>query len=314
MDIKGVAYKAIGWIFGIGFITLTAALSVGAFNIWAVLVGLIGVALCLPPLRELIASKLKLRVSGAPLVIICFILVGIQVTLVGDTFSENSKADEAKKEQEMKDRVANARAKALAEFNEGKVAILKNVSDLVGQGKVSEARDIVFKYSAVSQDPDLANAKRLVDYEYARAELKNEANMPLHKRVELYKFLAAYDVKNTAVVAKAKALEKELADKLAAEAAAKAKAEEMAKRKQTIEAQFSGWDGSHPRVEAAIKASMKDPDSYKHVETRYVDKGGSTFLVFTTIRGTNSFGGVVPNSFVAEVSLDGRVVSLRNTE
>ena len=80
-------------------------------------------------------------------------------------------------------------------------------------------------------------------------------------------------------------------------------------REERIERQFSIWNGSHRNLTKLIKESMNDPSSYKHVETRYADKG-EHLIVVTTFRGKNSFGGVVKNSVTAKVDLDGNVISI----
>jgi hypothetical protein len=82
-----------------------------------------------------------------------------------------------------------------------------------------------------------------------------------------------------------------------------------AQRKERIEAQFSGWDGSHRNLEKIIKKSMHNPDSYKHTETVYWDRGDH-LVVKTTYRGTNAFGGVVTNWTMARVDLDGTVTEI----
>ncbi|MCX9105894.1 DUF4875 domain-containing protein [Aeromonas veronii] len=80
-------------------------------------------------------------------------------------------------------------------------------------------------------------------------------------------------------------------------------------RIKKLESQFSAWDGSHRTLERAIKKSMNDPDSYEHVETTYRDLGDS-LIVSTTFRGKNGFGGVVKNTVVAQVDLDGNILSI----
>lgn len=77
-------------------------------------------------------------------------------------------------------------------------------------------------------------------------------------------------------------------------------------KKDKIEKYFDGWDGSHIELTKIIKASMNDPDSYKHVETKYGDKG-DYIIVSTTFRGKNAFGGVITNWIMAKCSLDGKV-------
>lgn len=80
-------------------------------------------------------------------------------------------------------------------------------------------------------------------------------------------------------------------------------------RKEQIEKNFSAWDGSHFGLTALIKKTMNNPDSYKHVETVYWDKGDH-LVVKTTFRGTNVFGGVVTNWVMAKVDLNGNVIEV----
>ena len=80
-------------------------------------------------------------------------------------------------------------------------------------------------------------------------------------------------------------------------------------RKAEIEKHFSAWDGSHRSLTEVIKKSMNDPNSYEHAETRYIDKGDH-LIVMTEFRGKNAFGGVVKNSVIAKVDLNGNVVEI----
>lgn len=56
---------------------------------------------------------------------------------------------------------------------------------------------------------------------------------------------------------------------------------------------------------------MKNPDSYQHAETRFADKGDH-LVVIMKFRGTNSFGGVVPNTVIAKCSFTGKVLQIIN--
>ena len=80
-------------------------------------------------------------------------------------------------------------------------------------------------------------------------------------------------------------------------------------REEKIEKHFSAWDGSHIELTKVIKASMNDPESYKHVETRYGDQG-DYIIVKTTFRGKNTFGGVVTNWVTAKCDLNGKVIEI----
>ncbi|MFB2853507.1 DUF4875 domain-containing protein [Aeromonas allosaccharophila] len=98
-------------------------------------------------------------------------------------------------------------------------------------------------------------------------------------------------------------------DKQAEKDKAFAKKAVIEARIKKLESQFSAWDGSHRTLERAIKKSMNDPDSYEHVETTYRDLGDS-LIVSTTFRGKNGFGGVVKNTVVAQVDLDGNILNI----
>lgn len=78
-------------------------------------------------------------------------------------------------------------------------------------------------------------------------------------------------------------------------------------REQKIRAQFSGWDGSHINLTKVIKASMNDPASYEHVETRFIDRE-EYVLVITKFRGNNVYGGKVVNVMFAQVTSNGDVM------
>jgi hypothetical protein len=82
-----------------------------------------------------------------------------------------------------------------------------------------------------------------------------------------------------------------------------------AEAKRKIDVQFSAWDGSHIKLERAIKKSMNDPSSYEHVETKYWTNG-SGLIVATTFRGANAFGGKVIQTVKAEIDADGNIVKV----
>lgn len=83
-------------------------------------------------------------------------------------------------------------------------------------------------------------------------------------------------------------LDKSVADAEKAEQDLKS-SDPAAYRAKMVDEQFSGWDGSHIKLEAMIKASLDDPSSYKHIETTYSDKG-SYLLVQTKFRALSQIG------------------------
>lgn len=80
-------------------------------------------------------------------------------------------------------------------------------------------------------------------------------------------------------------------------------------RSAKIESAFSSWDGSHRGLEKVIKASMNDPNSYEHVETKYWDREDH-LIIQCDFRGKNAFGGVVKNSIRAKADLEGNIIEI----
>lgn len=81
-------------------------------------------------------------------------------------------------------------------------------------------------------------------------------------------------------------------------------------RKERIEKAFSSWDGSHRNLEAFVKESMNDPESYEHNSTNYRQIGQDTIFVMMSFRGKNAFGGVVKQTVTCYTDLDGNLISL----
>lgn len=80
-------------------------------------------------------------------------------------------------------------------------------------------------------------------------------------------------------------------------------------RKEKLQHGFNPWNGEHIQLTRLIKQNMKNPDSYDHVKTTYIDKG-DYLIIETTYRGTNSFGAVVPGVAAAKADLDGNIIEL----
>jgi hypothetical protein len=74
-------------------------------------------------------------------------------------------------------------------------------------------------------------------------------------------------------------------------------------------AQFSSFDGSHRKVERFVKAMLKDPGSYQHVDTRFIDMK-DYLLVTTTYRATNSFNAVMTETHTFKTNLAGDVLEM----
>lgn len=66
---------------------------------------------------------------------------------------------------------------------------------------------------------------------------------------------------------------------------------------------LSAWDGSHAGFVQATKEGMNDPESFEHVETRYIDRGEEVDLVMK-FRGKNKFGGTVTQTVTGTILKD----------
>lgn len=81
-----------------------------------------------------------------------------------------------------------------------------------------------------------------------------------------------------------------------------AKEKEEAEKIASGEYCLSGWDGSFPALKNAVKASLRNPGSFDHVDTvrSPVDSQGNFGLIMT-YRAENGFGGTTVESVGVEV-------------
>lgn len=78
-------------------------------------------------------------------------------------------------------------------------------------------------------------------------------------------------------------------------------------RQDQLQAQFSGWDGSHIQLVKYIKQNLSDPDSFEHVKTTYIDNGDH-LIVNMKFRAKNGFGAMELQTVKALVSArDGNI-------
>jgi hypothetical protein len=61
-------------------------------------------------------------------------------------------------------------------------------------------------------------------------------------------------------------------------------------------------DGSHPGVTKWLKGNLRDPDSYKHIETLISPVADGKHKLETTYRAKNGFGGYSIGTVVAEIN------------
>lgn len=208
-------------------------------------------------------------------------------------------------------RLAQEKRDALTtEFAANKKMLVSEAQRLIAQNDPVTARNLLAKFAPL-QDPDasrlLAMATRNIQTAQQIKQLSDElATKPDKLRsMAIYTELAALEPRNLLW----SALVSEARPAVAAMNAQQAKADAAAVRQESVKQLFSGWDGSVRSVEQAIKAGLKDPDSYKHLETRFVDSGTGNVTVITKYSARNSFNAVVPGMAAAMVSPTGELVS-----
>lgn len=262
--------------------------------------------LLLPPIRNRIDPRERYLPGPKWSIGVAFVLVIFQGGLFGQHEAKVKAESEAKRVHEATERAVNARRVLADEYTSQKVQILGQIESLLTSNQPKEAAALASKYTSVSKDPDLARLKSRADMVVMKLELENEATLPLERREQIYKTLMREEPGS---LAQYQGKLKEVTAALEAERQARAAASERAALEASIKSQFSGWDGSHRNVEAALKAQMKNPKSYEHVETRY-SVGADSITVVTTYRGTNGFGAVVTSQAIATVDKTGNVLSL----
>jgi hypothetical protein len=288
------------------WLTAFAILLLSGFEIWAghsaisLCIGMLAVGLVLPPIRKQIHRGI--RDSLTPSVSACIVIVLLVVQL-GFTFHGNVVMEQEQKtaqEQRWRDTIA-ARHQALADtFTVNKSAIISAIDDQVKGGNFAAALAESNKYD--NADPELDNRKLQIKASLAKISLQDERSLTLEQRAAAYTQLAESEPANMQYAETARTLSAQLVTER------NDAVDKVIKHAQLL-TQFSQYDGSHRNVEAAIKARMNNPDSYKHVETRFVETPSGA-IVYSEFHGTNAFGGVITTTAVANVDRAGNVTSL----
>lgn len=295
-----LALRCLGAIY-FGLISL-ASLTDGLLPL-VQLSGVVAVVLLVPPLAAKLHEKTGLEVRGKALVLAVVVLFFVQAFGIGRAGSKPQETVAAARSELDAARLAKERPAVLAE-----IAAFRTAGDF------DKARGRVNKYLAVAHnDAELIALRDEIAKEKAYASLKHEGNLSLKERVEMYSQLVKYEPKNKEFVAAEEQASEELKLQNERDAEEQRRIARAASQEQRMKEQFSAWDGSHHGVVAAVKATMKNPASFEHVETRYVDTGKG-LRVIMTFRGTNSFGGVVPNRVIAEVDDAGQVLALSSVD
>lgn len=224
------------------------------------------------------------RTSGFTKLVAFFIALSVIGYIASNSNDKEMKAVQAQKE-------ASEKARYMAELKAKKPEFVAEIGMLRESGELNKAANLAARYNGIG-DPEMDALYKNVKTEQLLKELKAIPAKEHQKNLDGYKELLVLNPGN-----------QKYKDKVIHYSAA-------IKRAESIQSQFSSWDGSHHSVERAIKAMMNDPASYEHVETRYRDDGDTLYIV-STIRGKNSFGGTVTSRFAAKVSAStGAVLSL----
>ena len=296
---KPLAWKLLAWACGVFLVVSSLRLPFQGIWIGAIVMLLSGL-ICLPPVRTRIAALSPIKGHPIITIVAVFALLSVAVSLVADEAEAQATRQEKADRLAIRERIAKAREQADTDFRQNKRAILASAQAKSEAGQHASARAEIARFS-YSTDPDFVRLWTAVSLAALHGEL---AQSPAEDRqAAIYAEIARLDPSDIGAAAKATLLKGTIED------ARKLRAS-IDQRKAQIESQLSKWDGSHPAAVEAVKGRMKNPRSFEHVETRYLDPGSGTFSVYMTYRGTNSFNAVVTNTAVVLVSMSGQVVSI----
>jgi hypothetical protein len=309
MDIELV--KTVGLrLAALFFALLTAAHLAVAFNVSTFVIGVLLVLFFAPSLRDWMFSRgvprPPLKYAALAVAIAVAGQFGFTIARLNQDAQERADAEAAK--AHLAEQVEHAKQEERGRYLAHKQEQLAGITRRSENGQFAEARAQVARLQSLISDPDLEAELKVIDLAEAR-RMKDDEALPLETRVKYYKMVVGAEPGNASLRAKAMALDTQLL----AQQAEQKRQQAAVLRKQFIERQFSQWNGAHMELERAIKDTMKNPDSYEHVSTRYIDKGNS-IIVLTKFRGTNSFGAIVPSVVRAEIDDSGRIKSMETLE
>ena len=298
--------KILKWFFGIIF-------TIGGIGtiFESFLTGLIFIILglfILPPTYEIFAKKTNLNLSSKAkwftVIIICII----------SSFAINNSSEEKDKEVDL---------------------ITKKASDFINNGQIDSAKVYIKKakkkYSttenkAVDLENELSKYKSenfaketlasMSDEDFEKLENGKLSKVYLTQEklnIEFINLMKTQAPKREKIIKEVEKIkeQKRIAQELETE---RQKQEEFNKnRKENIEKQFSGWDGSHPKLSRMIKENCRNPDSYEHIDTKFRDDGNSIYVI-TKYRAQNGFGGMTIGTVSANVDFKGNVINIISQE
>lgn len=193
-----------------------------------------------------------------------------------------------------------------AEFTANRAQLLQQAQQMIDQNQPDAALNSLAKFVQL-KDPEVIHLQAQAQTAKQIKTLSDElATKPkVVRAMAIYRELAALQPSNPLWPA----MIEEAQPMVAMVKAQQAQTQAVADRQAAVKRLFSPWDGSVHSVEEAVKARLKDPGSYKHIETRYTDFGTGNIKIFTQYRARNSFNALIPESATAEVSPTGELVS-----
>lgn len=80
-------------------------------------------------------------------------------------------------------------------------------------------------------------------------------------------------------------------------------------RQQKIRHLFHPWKGYHYNLTETVKSAINDPNSFEHLDTKYLDKD-SVLEVHMDFTEKNGFGGRVRHQIIVLSDLEGNIVKI----
>ena len=234
-----------------------------AFSFKALLFGVLACAVLVPwPYRQL--KKVTRFAPGLWVgwIAAIFFLV-LHAANTSDVVQEKGVVAEAKQANDSRQRVANAKAEREVEWAAKRQQVLINIDKALQESNPQQAFALASKFFTVTKDPDLARRYNNANILLMKKDLEREKELPFDRKVKIYATLSAEEPGNAEYASKQAELQEVVAIKQKIEAA-------QVRRSQlgiAVDGQFSKFDGSHRKVEAAMKSRLKDPSSYEHVKT-----------------------------------------------
>jgi cytochrome c oxidase subunit IV len=252
MSLVSVGAGIVGWAFALLFLLSTLSSLFHGGGVGVFLCGVALVALCAPPGRAFLKSRAGVSIGLVPLVVLCFVLLSIQMTL----FTKNAATSDrpvAQTPQAQPSQYQEERQKRLTHFNQNKAAVLAQIAEHVAAGKVQEAEALVNRYTAVVQDVELEAAKKIVTAVKLKEELRGEASLPLERKAAIYRQLAELEPSSEEFRAKAKQFGEEQDTLVRREKIAKGRQElsEIEKRLQEFEKSLRTYYGTAEQLTQA---------------------------------------------------------------